>query len=739
MYKRQGELLLTQFWNHIQRWFASPVFPGDENKTRRAYVVNYSINVILILALLTMGGGIVGGKTPGLVILIDGLILLGCLSLRFWLQRGDVALVSVGMTAICFVGLFFASAMLGTVRTPTTMGFIILVVFGGLVFDRRGLMAITSACLLAVAGLMIAENSHLLPVPDYSITITQWVTFLAVFTWVGSLIFVTHDVMQRALAQATQELRERQRVEDALRTSEANLRAVFNATNGAIFLLASDQTLLDLNEMAAQHLGHPREELIGCPMSESIPPDIYARRLPFVQRAFATGKPVSFEEVHNEHLAACYLHPILNDQGQTVRFVVHCTDITEQKQTEEALRKSEQRFSTIFHASPMPIIISNLQNGNYIDVNEAASRLLGYSPTEMLGHSAAALNIWCNLQDRHKLVSLLRTQGWVSNFETQCRTKSGEIKDLICAAELVVLGDQEHLLMLGYDITERKRLEQELHAQHEFALTVMNSLGQALVVTNAQGQFEYVNPAHAKLTGYAQQELLGGWRYDLNLPEELPVVQQAHQELKQGKPVQYETRIVRADKTIVPVLVSGTPRWREGKYAGTIAVITDLSQQKRTEEQLRYLGTHDALTSIYNRGFYETEMARLQNSRDYPISIIVADLDGMKMMNDTRGHDAGDQMLKHAAVVLQTAFRASDVVARIGGDEFAALLPKTDTGMAAQILERIRETQNAFNATNSDYVLNLSLGMATTHSGALIEAFKIADARMYQDKLRHKT
>jgi diguanylate cyclase (GGDEF)-like protein len=140
------------------------------------------------------------------------------------------------------------------------------------------------------------------------------------------------------------------------------------------------------------------------------------------------------------------------------------------------------------------------------------------------------------------------------------------------------------------------------------------------------------------------------------------------------------------------------------------------------------------LTGIFNRNFFEAELARFELGRDYPISIIIADVDRLKAVNDTHGHAAGDELLRQTADVLSSVFRAGDVLARIGGDEFAALVSHTDSTALEHIVVRIRERLAVHNSTHSDLPVQFSIGTATAEKNSLNDIFKLADQRMYADK-----
>jgi diguanylate cyclase (GGDEF)-like protein len=166
--------------------------------------------------------------------------------------------------------------------------------------------------------------------------------------------------------------------------------------------------------------------------------------------------------------------------------------------------------------------------------------------------------------------------------------------------------------------------------------------------------------------------------------------------------------------------------------------ITDITARKKAEDYLKYLGTHDVLTGLYNRAYFEEELARLGRGRQFPVSLIVADVDGLKGVNDNRGHAEGDKLIRRAAEVLQASVRAEDIVTRIGGDEFAILLPATNSAAATQALARIHSLTELNNKYYSLPALSLSLGAATGEGGRnLNEVLRQADDQMYVEKRAH--
>jgi len=150
-----------------------------------------------------------------------------------------------------------------------------------------------------------------------------------------------------------------------------------------------------------------------------------------------------------------------------------------------------------------------------------------------------------------------------------------------------------------------------------------------------------------------------------------------------------------------------------------------------TDKPSRYLSTHDILTGLYTRAYFEEEMARLEREGEFPVSIVMADVYGQKAINDIKGHAAGNEMLRLTVLVLRNAFRVEDVVARIGEDGFAVLLPGTDNATVKEILKRIRSSVMAQNRAYAHLPLNLSLAAATAEKGdSLATTLKRAEWEM---------
>ncbi|MEQ8199820.1 MAG: sensor domain-containing diguanylate cyclase [Syntrophomonadaceae bacterium] len=203
----------------------------------------------------------------------------------------------------------------------------------------------------------------------------------------------------------------------------------------------------------------------------------------------------------------------------------------------------------------------------------------------------------------------------------------------------------------------------------------------------------------------------------------------------QGEPMLFEIGLCRADGSPIDVEISLNRIQLQGKTLVQV-LMRDITDRKEMEEWLRYLNLHDKPTGLYNRNFFEEEMERMQSGRFDPVGVVVCDVDGLKLVNDNLGHQAGDELLAAVANVLLRSFRSSDLIARIGGDEFAILLPQCTTEAVEAACQRIRDNVAASRHKTPPVPISLSLGWAvkTKASENMEEVFKEADNLMYREK-----
>ena len=263
----------------------------------------------------------------------------------------------------------------------------------------------------------------------------------------------------------------------------------------------------------------------------------------------------------------------------------------------------------------------------------------------------------------------------------------------------------------------------------------------AIVLFDPKHRVVDINQRFSQLFGYTLAEIKGMDMDDvMNSLKDGSADKSLTQNVLSGKQVAHES--TRFDKSGQPidVLIKGIPVIINGEFVGGYGIYCDISERKRYEAKLQYLSMHDARTGLYNRVFFEEEMNRLASGRDYPITIISADLDGLKLINDTLGHGCGDELIKACAEALRLSLRKSDILARVGGDEFAILLPLANKKIGEEIVGRVRAHAAWHNKRKPQLPLSISMGVATADNSCipLEEIYKRADDNMYHDKLVRK-
>ena len=250
------------------------------------------------------------------------------------------------------------------------------------------------------------------------------------------------------------------------------------------------------------------------------------------------------------------------------------------------------------------------------------------------------------------------------------------------------------------------------------------------------GTYRYVNNAFAEGVGRKAEEIIGKKIWDVFPQDEAEKRFAAVRWVLENSQTRViEVRVPRPEGdryyiTTVRPIFDG-----QNRVVSVMCISKEITERKRMEQELQFISTHDILTGLYNRNFFEVELERIQPERHSPVSIVVADMDNLKAVNDTYGHAAGDECLRKAAQELKRSFRTEDIVARIGGDEFCVLLPETSEAAANAAVARLRTNLEE----QKDSRLSLSVGLATGRPGeSLVDVMRTADDRMYQDKFARK-
>lgn len=280
-----------------------------------------------------------------------------------------------------------------------------------------------------------------------------------------------------------------------------------------------------------------------------------------------------------------------------------------------------------------------------------------------------------------------------------------------------------------------RRAEAALRESEERLRSTLSSLDDLIFVLDRNGIFiDSYQPESQTHPFTPREQLLGKAYWEIGLPVE-PVKQlaKAIADVKTTGAVQaFDYSVTYPDGSEWFSAKVSMRRDGSGSFDGITVVSRNITERKLFEEKLLYMSTHDPLTGLFNRTYFDTELERLIRSRSFPVTIVLADVDGLKKVNDTEGHAAGDRLLKAAATAMTVAFRSEDVLARIGGDEFAVLLPSTDEAAAKSAVERAK---SCLASIETETPFSLSLGWSTAQKGDdLLTALKKADAKMYRDK-----
>ncbi|WP_042332649.1 PocR ligand-binding domain-containing protein [Desulfosporosinus orientis] len=404
-------------------------------------------------------------------------------------------------------------------------------------------------------------------------------------------------------------------------------------------------------------------------------------------------------------------------------------EIIERIRAENELSKERVFTDALFNSAHGMIYLYD-DNSKLVRWNKKHEEMTGYSAEEL-----AQMNLldWYKGDEASQKavlegIAMVDKTGY-GNAEADLQKKDGTKIPMLFTASKVIIDDKPYFAGIGVDITELKKLHERLHKYQVLAENAKD----AMLFSDQKGHILEANNAAVEIYGYTYDELLSMTIFDLRKCSETSVIAE-QMNLADTEGALFDTVHYLKDGTPINVEVSsqGTTL---GERRVLLSIIRDITDRKMREDENRFLSYHDPLTELYNRRFYEEEIKRLDSEQNIPISIIIGDVNGLKIINDAFGHDVGDQLLQEAAKAIQSACRKDDIVARWGGDEFLILLPKTTSEEAEKVVTQIRENYGSvlINAIR----MSISFGWDTKRvpGESILKVLKSAEDIMYKHKV----
>jgi diguanylate cyclase (GGDEF)-like protein/PAS domain S-box-containing protein len=455
--------------------------------------------------------------------------------------------------------------------------------------------------------------------------------------------------------------------------------------------------------------------------------------------------------------------PVRNASGKIIRGVAAWRNIEPLKRAQDALRlsrdaardamkKAEERrriLETILVSIPEGIIVIEAPDGVFRLVSKYYENFTGIS-----GEDLKHISLEQRMSQYEKLgfhsedsFQLIKNPSWralrhgevVMDEEVSITKPDGTQVMLSVIASPVrdEAGDITHAVTSFRDITESKKMESALRrTELEFRTLVENS-PDIILRLDLDMRYLFVNAAYEQITGFPREYFVGEVNRDLGMPEEffLPWEQGVKKAIQTGRIVntEFSFQCLYGNRHFWGRII---PEFEpDGKMESVIMVARDITERKQAEEHIRYVSFHDTVTGLYNRAFFEEEMKRLDSDRLLPVSFIMGDLNNLKLVNDTFGHNEGDKLLRKIAEILKEICRTEDIIARWGGDEFAVILPGTHAETAKLICSRIKK--RVASTSGTVIVPSIALGVAEKKQveDNIYRVIREAEEHMYENKL----
>ncbi len=552
-------------------------------------------------------------------------------------------------------------------------------------------------------------------------------------------------------------------IEEALKESEERYRALVERVPAVIYIQRpreGESAAYDTTYMSPQVenlLGYPADSFVEAPgfWDSLIHPEDLEGVLAEDDRTDRTGEPFAMEYrmvttdgrlvwVRDEATL------VRDDAGEPLYWLGVQMDITDRKNSEDALRDAEERFRTLVEQIPAVTYIDRADGSDVsLYTSPQIEEMLGYTSEEWVGRRLWPERLHPDDKERVLAADERFEAGAEERFSEEYRLLAKDGSVVWVREEAVVLEDEagnpKFWQGVILDVTERKEAEERLAESEQRFRSAFEDAGIGMALSSPDGRYLRVNRAFCGMVGYAEGELLGMTFRDITHPDDLREVLGLGRGVLAGEDRSFsmEKRYVRKDGSEIWVhLTVSMLRGPSGEPLYSIAQAQDITGRKRTEKRLERHALHDALTGLPNRkrllDRLRHALERTRRREGRKVAVLFMDLDGFKVINDSLGHEAGDLLLTVVGQRLRRSLRPEDALARFGGDEFVVLIEDVDAPEdAVRVAERITEELGrpfALEGRSLFASASIGIGIGNARTKSPEDLLRDADTAMYRAK-----
>lgn len=567
------------------------------------------------------------------------------------------------------------------------------------------------------------------------------------WVWVldkGKVITWTEDGKPLYMFGTHIDITESKMMEMEIKESEDNYRFLVESSYDIVYRIGTDGKFTFLSKAFENILGHKTAEAIGRSFTPFVHPDDVPKIHDFFKRINESGQRGETTEYRLLHKNGTYRWfttnaiPIWDEDNVIMGFAGTARDITEVKAANMALIEQKDELERFFNVNIDFFCISDMM-GKFKKINQAWERNLGYDPSSLIDKNALD---YVHPDDIELIKSSIRRMSYEKkevSFVIRFQRADGGYRTLEWKAQ----SSGELIYAAARDVTENKNLENNLFIEKELFKTTLLSVGDAVISTDSLGRVTIMNKVAERMTGWSIDVALGRPIEDVfniyHSETGKPLQNRVREILRKGRSTGYSEMILISNDGREMLIEDSASQIKDntGNISGVVIVFRDITAKKEREKKIEFMSYHDSLTGLYNRRYVEDAIKRMETTRNLPFTVMVMDVNGLKITNDAFGHQLGDMLLKRTADIIRMACRENDVLSRVGGDEFVLLLPKTSPQEAESIKHRIEEE------TSQAYIGPVSISLAIGHatksnvSQNILEVQKVADNNMYRDKLKN--